>query len=402
MLSKVKSLGPGLLYAGAAVGVSHLVQSTRAGAQYGYILIIAIILAHILKYPFFVLGPRYAKQHNQSLVNGFAEIGNWAIWILGVLTITTMFTIQAAVTIVTAGLVQKMTGVTFNAVSISIIILIICLSILQIGKFKILDHLMKVVMIVLSISTIVAFFLSFQNDVDYTAMAQSTFSLKKNQDLSFLVTFVGWMPAPLDIAIWHSIWVLVKPKEQSFDSDFDFKIGFYGTAFLGICFLVLGAHTLYQTGINLEASAGGFASQLIDIFVSNLGESFYWVITIAAFTTMFSTTITCFDAMPRVMEEISIKMKLNQKLHSKSLWRYTLAVGTIFLLLFFVKDMKQMVSFATTISFLTAPVIAWLCLKVVRKDENSAMLWSPLEHKLAILGILVLGLLSLVYLLFKF
>jgi Mn2+/Fe2+ NRAMP family transporter len=402
VLSKLKSLGPGLLYAGAAVGVSHLVQSTRAGAQYGYILIIAIILAHILKYPFFVLGPRYAKQHNQSLVNGFAEIGNWAIWILGVLTITTMFTIQAAVTIVTAGLVQKMTGVTFNAVSISIIILIICLSILQIGKFKILDHLMKVVMIVLSISTIVAFFLSFQNDVDYTAMAQSTFSLKNNQDLSFLVTFVGWMPAPLDIAIWHSIWVLVKPKEQSFDSDFDFKIGFYGTAFLGICFLVLGAHTLYQTGINLEASAGGFASQLIDIFVSNLGESFYWVITIAAFTTMFSTTITCFDAMPRVIEEISIKMKLNQKLHSKSLWRYTLAVGTIFLLLFFVKDMKQMVSFATTISFLTAPVIAWLCLKVVRKDENSAMLWSPLEHKLAILGILVLGVLSLVYLLFKF
>ncbi|MDG1725290.1 MAG: divalent metal cation transporter [Bacteroidia bacterium] len=402
MLSKLKSLGPGLLYAGAAVGVSHLVQSTRAGAQYGYILIIAIVLAHILKYPFFVLGPRYAKQHNQSLVNGFAEIGDWAIWILGVLTITTMFTIQAAVTIVTAGLVQKMTGVTFNAVSISIIILIVCFSILQIGKFKIMDHLMKVVMIVLSISTIIAFFLSFQNDVDYTAMAQSTFSLKNNQDLSFLVTFVGWMPAPLDIAIWHSIWVLVKPKEQSFNSDFDFKIGFYGTAFLGICFLVLGAHTLYQTGINLEASAGGFASQLIDIFVSNLGESFYWVITIAAFTTMFSTTITCFDAMPRVMKEISIKMKLNQKLHSKSLWLYTLAGGTIFLLLFFVKDMKQMVSFATTISFLTAPVIAWLCIKVFRIDENSAALWSPFEHKLAILGILVLGVLSLVYLIFNF
>ncbi len=402
MLSKLKSLGPGLLYAGAAVGVSHLVQSTRAGAQYGYILIIAIILAHILKYPFFVLGPRYAKQHNQSLVNGFAEIGNWAIWILGVLTITTMFTIQAAVTIVTAGLVQKMTGVTFNTVSISIIILIVCFSILQIGKFKIMDHLMKVVMIVLSISTIIAFSLSFQNDVDYTAMAQSTFSLKNNQDLSFLVTFVGWMPAPLDIAIWHSIWVLVKPKEQSFNSDFDFKIGFYGTAFLGICFLVLGAHTLYQTGINFEASAGGFASQLIDIFVSNLGESFYWIITIAAFTTMFSTTITCFDAMPRVMEEISIKMKLNQKLHSKSLWLYILAGGTIFLLLFFVKDMKQMVSFATTISFLTAPVIAWLCIKVFKIDENSSALWSSFEYKLAILGILVLGVLSFVYLIFNF
>ena len=393
-------MGPGLLYAGAAVGVSHLVQSTRAGAQYGYILIVAIILAHILKYPFFVLGPRYAKNKNQSLVFGFAEIGNWAIWVLGILTVTTMFTIQAAVTIVTAGLVQKMTGLGLSSANFSIIILITCLCILQIGKFKILDHLMKVVMIVLSISTIVAFFFSFRTNIDFTAMTQSSFSLSDDIDLSFLVTFVGWMPAPLDIAIWHSIWVLVKPKEQRSDSNFDFKVGFYGTAFLGICFLVLGAHTLYHSDITLEASAGGFAAQLIDIFVSNLGGSFYWVITIAAFTTMFSTTITCLDAMPRVMEEVSSKMKLNQKIQSKSFWRYILTLGTIILLLFFVKDMKQMVSFATTVSFLTAPILAWLCWKVVNKDNKSTALWSPFEHKLAILGILVLSILSVVYIVF--
>ena len=31
-----KRLGPGLLFAGAAIGVSHLVQSTRAGADFGW------------------------------------------------------------------------------------------------------------------------------------------------------------------------------------------------------------------------------------------------------------------------------------------------------------------------------------------------------------------------------
>ena len=31
--SMLRSLGPGLLFAGAAVGVSHLVQATRAGAD---------------------------------------------------------------------------------------------------------------------------------------------------------------------------------------------------------------------------------------------------------------------------------------------------------------------------------------------------------------------------------
>ena len=32
----LKSLGPGLMWAGAAVGVSHLIQSTRAGANFGF------------------------------------------------------------------------------------------------------------------------------------------------------------------------------------------------------------------------------------------------------------------------------------------------------------------------------------------------------------------------------
>ena len=36
MIKKLKSLGPGLLFAGAAIGVSHLVQSTRAGADFGF------------------------------------------------------------------------------------------------------------------------------------------------------------------------------------------------------------------------------------------------------------------------------------------------------------------------------------------------------------------------------
>ena len=45
----ISKLGPGLLFAGAAIGVSHLVQSTRAGAEFGWGLIWALILVNILK-----------------------------------------------------------------------------------------------------------------------------------------------------------------------------------------------------------------------------------------------------------------------------------------------------------------------------------------------------------------
>ena len=42
-----KKLGPGLLFAGAAIGVSHLVQSTRAGADFGLGLLWVLLLINI-------------------------------------------------------------------------------------------------------------------------------------------------------------------------------------------------------------------------------------------------------------------------------------------------------------------------------------------------------------------
>ena len=252
MVSKLKSLGPGLLYAGAAIGVSHLVQSTKAGAQYGYILIIAIVLAHLFKYPFFVLGPRYAERAEESLVSGYAKIGKWAVILLLILSLSTMFTVQAAVTLVTAGLIQNM-GVSLNQASLSLGLLTVCLAIVRIGKFSILDNLMKVIMIVLSISTLVAFLLSFGMEREIVPSAKTVFKLTNKNDITFLLAFVGWMPAPLDLAIWHSIWTLSSGIKKS-KGDFDFNVGFYCTAILGVCFLVLGAHTMYGTGAALEAS----------------------------------------------------------------------------------------------------------------------------------------------------
>ena len=70
-----KLLGPGLLYAGAAIGVSHLVQSTRAGADFGLGLLWALLLVNLFKYPFFQFGPRYATATGESLLDGYLKLG---------------------------------------------------------------------------------------------------------------------------------------------------------------------------------------------------------------------------------------------------------------------------------------------------------------------------------------
>ncbi|MCA1748618.1 MAG: hypothetical protein LC634_03490 [Sphingomonadales bacterium] len=56
-----RAIGPGLIFSGAAVGVSHLVQSTRAGAMFGLALVGVILLINLLKYPAFRFGVDYSR-----------------------------------------------------------------------------------------------------------------------------------------------------------------------------------------------------------------------------------------------------------------------------------------------------------------------------------------------------
>jgi len=303
--------------------------------------------------------------------------------------------VQAAVTLVTSGLIQNM-GVPLHPALLSFGLLTVCLAILRIGKFSILDNLMKVIMIVLSISTLAAFLLSFGMERETIPAAKTVFKLTNKNDITFLLAFVGWMPAPLDLAIWHSIWTLSSGIKKS-KGDFDFKVGFYGTAILGVCFLVLGANTMYGTRTVLAASSSGFAAQLINAFTSCLGGWSYGLISIAAFTTMFSTTLTCFDAMPRVMQHISQELNLGNVLKSSLLWQIILYLGTMLILTYAVNSMSQMVNFATIMSFITAPALALLSYQLVKQSPYE--LWSKGEKRLAVGGIVFLILFSIIYLL---
>ena len=143
MKNTLQKLGPGLLFAGAAIGVSHLVQSTRAGADFGLGLLWALLLVNFFKYPFFQFGPRYALATGESLLAGYAKLGKGVIVTYFVLTIATMFTIQTAVTIVTAGLAVELFGISSNIVYWGVVITLLCATLLSFGRYGLLDRGMK-------------------------------------------------------------------------------------------------------------------------------------------------------------------------------------------------------------------------------------------------------------------
>lgn len=105
----VSHLGPRLLSAGAAIDVSHLVQSTQAVGMFGFDLIIAIII-HLIKCPFFEFGPRYTAAAGQNILHGYRHPEKWAVWIYLLMTIAAMFIVQASITAVTTTLATNIFG----------------------------------------------------------------------------------------------------------------------------------------------------------------------------------------------------------------------------------------------------------------------------------------------------
>ena len=292
MITKLKNFGPGLLFAGAAIGVSHLVQSTRAGADFGLGIIWALLLVNLFKYPFFQFGPRYATATGESLLEGYLKLGKGVLTVYFIISLATIFTIQTAVTIVTAGLASSLFGDFISIRLWTVIILAICLSLLIFGKYKLLDRLIKIIIITLTISTLLAISMALFNNTNTLTFKQV---LPENGlEIAFLIAFMGWMPAPLDIAVWQSLWSIEKNNEtKSYTTKsalFDFNVGYIGTVILGIGFVLLGTLVMFNSGETFSNKAGVFSGQLIKMYTTSLGDWAYIIIGIAAFTTMFSTT----------------------------------------------------------------------------------------------------------------
>ena len=396
----MKKFGPGLLFAGAAIGVSHLVQSTRAGADFGLGLIRVLALSNLFKYPFFLFGPKYSLATGETLLHGYKKLGNYVLIIYLLLSLVTMFTIQTAVTIVTAGLAIELFGISNNITIWAAIITLFSLIILLIGRYRFLDNLMKFVIITLTVSTITAVIFAGFNSTNTLELIQ-VFP-KDKIGIVFVVAFMGWMPAPLDLSIWQSIWTLEKKKKEenikNSDVIFDFNVGYLTTIILGLCFVSLGALVMNGSGEEFSNSGGKFANQLINLYTSSIGNGAFLIIAIAAFTTMFSTTITCLDASPRAMK-ITSKLLGFHKLNNYNFWIILLASGTLIIFAFFISEMGLLIKIATILSFITAPFYAFINFRLINSHHTPKSFRPSLFiNILSILGILFLTSFSIWYL----
>ena len=405
------AFGPGVLWAATAIGVSHLVQSTRAGASAGFGLAGIILLALVLKYPFFEYGPRYAAATGQSLVEGYARIGRWALWLYLVITILTGGVVQATVVMFTAYVTGFALGVDWPLPVLAAAVMAPGCALLWWGRFRGLDLSIKIIVLLLAVSTMLAAAVSLPR-ADFSTLAIWPGDLVGPAvPFLFLLALAGWMPSAIDISVWSSLWTLAKNEASGQRCSVetarqDFLIGYVGTGGLAFAFVILGAAVMFQSGEAFAPEGTLFSTQLVDLYAAALGGWTRPVVLVAVVTTMFSTTLTVLDGGPRAIER-SIGVLRSTGIGPAPpacgpvYWWSLAALVTLTLVVMglFIGNLTTMIDFATTLAFLTGPVLGYLNLRAVTSGEM------PAEHRpgpamlaLSWTGIVLLGGTGLFYL----
>jgi len=373
--SILKTIGPGILWAGAAIGASHLVMATRGGAKYGLVLIWLVVLINLVKYPFFEFSYRYTANTGQSMLEGYKNLGLWAIVTFFILSFLTSIINFAAVTIVTAGLTAYFFNLQMSSFTVSILLLAVIILVLFIGRYALLDKILKVMIIFLAIATAIAFFSALhRGSQEHTGFIPP--EIWDAAGITFLIAFMGWMPTPIEASIWPSLWALERENETSYKPKFrealvDFHIGYVGSALLAIFFVGLGAYIMYGTGEEFSPSGVEFSKQLVALYTKIFGSWSKTIISAIVLFTMFSTALTVIDGYPRSLEgSITVIFPAYKKNKTKlyRLWAVFLAISSAVIIGLFSGSMKSLLFFATIISFLAAPVFAFINYKVVTSD----------------------------------
>ncbi|SDM80778.1 hypothetical protein SAMN05660860_03205 [Geoalkalibacter ferrihydriticus] len=108
--------------------------------------------------------------------------------------------------------------------------------------------------------------------------------------------------------------------------------------------------------------------QLVNLYAETIGGWSRPLILTAAFVPMFSTTLTCVDGYPRALAACcSLIGDLPPKRFRQiqNLWTILAVCSASLVVLFFVQNLVQLLTFAAIISFMTSPILAYINYRVM-------------------------------------
>jgi Mn2+/Fe2+ NRAMP family transporter len=379
-----RALGPGLLFTGAAVGMS-LVQASRAAAGFGLVVALLVLLLSVVKYASFSFAPRYAASTGTSLLEGYRQQGIWALLVYAALTLGTMFTLEAVVVLVTAELLVGMLGLSLSPVVVSALLIGACLALIAIGRYRWLERLISIAVALLALLTLLAALLLLAH-VNWSAAASWGSGRFDRHAFLFMLAVGGWMPAGLELSVWHSLWSLARRREGGSwslrDALLDFDIGYLGTLLLALLLVVMGAGLVHGSGRGASPpSAGAYPELLVELFAGTVGGWSRPLIGTAGFLIMFATALTVVDGFPRSIAALLSRFAAEEDAGVEGEPRSDLiywgaaaviACGALAVQSRHLDRLGSLVDLATTLSIAGAPLLALLNHRAVTGAEVPA------------------------------
>lgn len=369
-----KAFGPGILMASAAIGGSHLVSSTQAGALYGWQLAIMIILANFFKYPFYRFGTEYAYKTGDSLVVGYAKKSKAYLWAFYALSVVSGMITTAAVALLCATILGFMLPVELNPLILSVMVMTVSWGLLVAGHYKVLDNISKWIILILTVATIAAVIIAGispkQIAPDFVPMSPWNLA-----SLGFIIALMGWMPAPLEFSVITSVWTSKKIRTDHptpRQGMIDFNVGYLTSAILALFFLTLGVFVQYGTGEEIATKGGAYINQLVQMYTDTIGSWSKILVAFIAFLCMFGTVITSADGYGRTnAESLSLIKTGTTELTEKyvMLWTSIMVMGGFVLINVFAGQMASLLKFAMISSFVSAPIFAYLNYSLAKTEH---------------------------------
>jgi Mn2+/Fe2+ NRAMP family transporter len=405
-------LGPGLIFAAAAVGTSHVVQSTRAGAGFGLTMVALILLICALKYPLFRFAADYAASTGESLVRGYGRRGRTLVLVMFFTSAIEAVAATAGVSLVSASILSWMLGIGLGDVTGAIGLLILTAAMVMLGRYRLLESLTGLLVAAFSLLTLAVTLFSLASFGASAAPVFDTMPLT-TENFSFAIAVSGWMPIGNTAAIMLAAWILARKQmvPTTLDSSrFDFNLGYLASAFLAVCFVVIGAAVLHGRGDALPGASAAFVTTFVGLYTAAIGNWSSLLVATTALAVMYSTLLAIVDGFPRLIGEFLAELRRGAtdidgggEIAADRLYLPAMAIvvtSASALLYFFLDGFATFIDLVTTTGFLTAPVVALANQLVITGDNvppgqrpgPSLLLWNRLA-----VGVLTLSTLGFLY-----
>jgi Mn2+/Fe2+ NRAMP family transporter len=412
LIELLKLLGPGIIFASLCIGETHIALLAYAGAKYGFALLWMVIMVHLFYYPNYEYGTRYASATGETLIDGYArlKVGRALVWVFFVFLWVTPCILLASLGGLTASvLLAAFPGIKFGIWCI--IVWAVSVAIILAGKYKALEGISKILVLVIVAMAILAFFFSPPNLGEFA----TGFVPGIPAVAGVMIVVVAILRVPTDSAasIFLSEWAQVKRQQwlaDAEDSDsktallsslkkaiFDMRVGWVLSCIVAIIYLSLGATVIRPLGIIPEGVE--ISLKLSEIFTQSIGRWVMPLFLLATFAAFWGGYISVLDGTMRLIKDIWQKL-------FKSSDRFIKKLGPVYLIIVsttglamatIVKRPMVMVLIAVSLGLIYYPLVMGQNIFLVTRKIDPEFRPSKLNVTIAFIGF-ALAMISLVLL----